>query len=65
MAPRTKTEPRGTRLLTPSEVAERLQFSPRTVVEWLRWEELKGLKIGHQWRIREEDLAKFLEERRP
>jgi excisionase family DNA binding protein len=65
MAARTKTEPRGTRLLTPYEVAKRLQFSPRTVVEWLRMGWLSGVKIGHQWRIREEELAEFIDEHRP
>lgn len=51
-------------LLTPHQVAERLQISPRTVVEWLRMGWLKGVKARHLWRIQEEELAAFLERQR-
>jgi excisionase family DNA binding protein len=53
----------GERFLTPEEVAERLVMAPRTVKEWLRQGKLKGIKIaGKTWRIREEDLAAFLQQ---
>ncbi|MDZ4042536.1 MAG: helix-turn-helix domain-containing protein [Eubacteriales bacterium] len=51
-------------LLTPEEVAERLKVKPRTVGEWLRSGMLTGVKIGGIWRVKEEDLEAFIEERR-
>ena len=53
----------GDILLTPAQVAERLQVSPFTVMGWLRRGKLKGLKAGKFWRIAEEDLKGFLESR--
>ena len=49
-----------TTLLTPGQVAERLQVKERTVLDWLRAGELRGLKLGRLWRIRPDDLEKFL-----
>ena len=49
------------RLLTPAEVATRLNVSLVTVGRWLREGKLKGLKVGRQWRVRESDLEAFLE----
>ena len=49
------------RLLTPAEVATRLNVSLVTVGRWLREGKLKGLKAGRQWRVRESDLEAFLE----
>ena len=51
-------------LLTPAQVAERLQVTERTVYEWLRDGRLVGLKLGRLWRIRSEDLEAFLERSR-
>ena len=48
------------RLLTPEEVADILRVTRRTVYEWLRTGRLRGLKAGPFWRIRPEDLARFL-----
>lgn len=53
----------GDILLTPAQVAERLQVSPFTVMGWLRRGKLKGLKAGKFWRITEDDLKGFLEGR--
>ncbi|WP_272999437.1 helix-turn-helix domain-containing protein [Hydrogenibacillus schlegelii] len=50
------------RLLTPEEVAERLRVTRRSVYEWLRTGRLRGLKAGTRWRIRPEDLERFLSE---
>lgn len=48
-------------LLTPNDVAKRLQVNERTVTQWLRKDLLRGYKIGKEWRISEEDLAAFVE----
>lgn len=49
-------------LLTPEEAAERLAVSPKTVRDWLRSGELKGVKVGRLWRIRPTDLEAFIRE---
>ncbi len=48
-------------LLTPSDVAKRLQMNERTVTQWLRNGHLRGFKIGKEWRVSEEDLETFIE----
>jgi len=48
------------RLLTPEQAAEILTVSPKTIRDWLRSRKLRGVKAGRQWRIRREDLDKFL-----
>lgn len=45
---------------TVDEVAKQLQVLPATVREWLKSGQLKGIKIGRLWRIRQEELDKFL-----
>ena len=52
------------KLLTPEQVAERLQVTERTVYGWLRRGRLPALKLGRLWRIRPEDLEAFLERAR-
>ena len=52
------------KLLTPEQVAERLQVTERTVYGWLRRGNLPALKLGRLWRIRPEDLEGFLESAR-
>ena len=49
------------RLLTPEEVAERLQLSPFTIREYLRQGRLRGVKQDRHWRVREVDLQAFIE----
>ena len=49
------------KLLTPSNVASRLQVNERTVTQWLRKGRLRGFKIGKEWRISPDDLQAFLE----
>ncbi len=44
-------------ILTPSQVAERLQVPIRTVREWLRNGTLQGTKIKNRWQIDESALA--------
>jgi excisionase family DNA binding protein len=53
-------------LLTPEEVADRLQLSGYTILEYLRHGhprggKLRGVKFGKQWRVREADLQAFIE----
>jgi excisionase family DNA binding protein len=54
------------RLLTPEQVADRLQLSVYTILEYLRHGhprggKLRGVKLGKQWRVREADLQAFIE----
>ncbi len=48
-------------LLTPFDVAKRLQMNERTVTHWLRNGHLRGFKIGKEWRVSELDLEAFIE----
>ena len=52
------------KLLTPEQVAERLQVTELTVYGWLRRGRLPALKLGRLWRIRQDDLEAFLENAR-
>ncbi len=61
---RRRDEHVNEQLLTPPQVAERLQVTERTVYQWLRDGRLVGLKLGRLWRIRPEDLEAFLERSR-
>ncbi len=36
-------------LLTPGQVAERLQLQERTVTRWMRTGYLRGFKLGKEW----------------
>ncbi|MGI6633251.1 MAG: helix-turn-helix domain-containing protein [Bacillota bacterium] len=49
-------------VLSPEQVAEVLGISRRTVVAWLQEGKLNGIKVGNRWRVREEDLDKFIDE---
>ncbi len=48
-------------LLTPTDVAKRLQMNERTVTQWLRNGHLRGFKIGKEWRVSDVDLDAFIE----
>jgi excisionase family DNA binding protein len=52
-------------LITPEDTAERLKVSKNTILDWLRSGQLKGVKAGRLWRLRERDLAEFLKEPEP
>jgi excisionase family DNA binding protein len=41
-------------------VAKRLKVSPHTVIDYLRKGRLKGIKLAKHWRVREEELQRFL-----
>lgn len=51
-------------LLTPEQVAKRLQLTPHTIYVWLRAGRLPGIKLGRRWRVKEEDLESYLDDRR-
>ena len=48
-------------LLTPAEVANRLQIHERTVTRWLRGGYLRGFKLGKEWRIAPADVQSFMD----
>ena len=47
-------------LLTPAQVAEKVQVHERTVLRWLSSGKLKGIKLERFWRIKSDDLEIFL-----
>jgi excisionase family DNA binding protein len=49
-------------LLTPEQVAERLNVSRITVMRWLRQGKITGRKLGGKiWRVHPDDLLAFIE----
>jgi len=49
-----------TRLLTPRQVGEQLNFSPRTITRWCREGRFKeAKKVGRVWRIPEGSFDGF------
>ena len=48
-------------LLTVRDAAKYLKIHPETVRTKLREGTLKGVKVGTVWRIKREDLDRFLE----
>lgn len=53
------------KLLTPEQVAERLQVTERTVYRWLTEGRLEGVRLGRLWRIRPEVFEAFLRANTP
>lgn len=49
-------------MLTISEVAEQLRVSEITIYRYLKSGQIKGTKIGKQWRIREDIVEKIKSE---
>lgn len=49
--------------LTIKEVAERLNCSVRTVERMIHTREIIGFKVGADWRIRPENLERWIEKR--
>ena len=54
----TPVSPLG-RLYKTSEVATMLRVAQRTVEDWIRSGQLKGVRYGRLLRVREADLATF------
>lgn len=48
-------------LLSPAQVAERLQVSEYTAVKWMRQGRIRARKLGKFWRVKPEDLEAFIE----
>lgn len=46
------------------EIADMLKVSRQTVYRWVKSGELPAFKLGHDWRIKDSDLQKFIEERK-
>ena len=51
-------------LLTASQVAEILQWNRFTVVKKAEKGEIPGFKLGREWRFRQEDLLRWIDEKR-
>jgi excisionase family DNA binding protein len=51
--------------LTTDEVLEYLRINARTVYRLIRNGEIPAVRIGRQWRIRRNDLDRWLETQRP
>ena len=50
-------------LLTIAEVAAYLKLSRRTAWRWCKNGQLPAVKVGHQWRVAQSDLEKFVQRR--
>jgi len=50
--------------LTPQDVSDHLQVSVYTVRRWIKQGELPAYKVGRLWRIKREDLDRWLEQQR-
>lgn len=50
-------------LLTVRETSDLLKVKEATVRTWIRDDQLRAIKFGRDWRIREEDLEAFIEAR--
>ena len=55
------------RWFTVEQIAQQIQVSEQTVRRWLRDGSIRGHSFGGKagWRVKESDLNKFLETRRP
>ena len=60
-AERPPTSPE--RLLTIPDAAECMRVSTKTIRRWISGGELPAAKLGFQWRIRPQDLTRFVRDR--
>lgn len=51
-------------MYTCEEVAERYSVKVITVWDWIRKKKLNAIKLGREYRVSEDDLIQFEEERR-
>jgi excisionase family DNA binding protein len=51
-------------LLTVQDVAHERRMDRRTVYRYLQQGQLRGRKVGREWRIRRRDLTAYLDARR-
>lgn len=52
------------KMYTCEEVAERYSVKVITVWNWIRKKKLNAIKLGREYRVSEDDLIQFEEERR-
>lgn len=52
----------GTPMLTPEEVAQRLNVTRRTVMDWIYRGVLPSVKVGKQVRVDAADLERFIQQ---
>ena len=57
-----ETELEPLRVLTIKETAAMLRMSQRTVQRLIHRKELRSFKVGGQWRLRESEVVKWLED---
>ncbi len=57
----SRTGPELSRLLTVAEVAAVMRVSRMTVYRLIRRGQLKAIRVGRNYRVREEDLTTYLE----
>ena len=55
----------GDRLVTVAEVSERTGFTAGAVRDWIKRAVLPAVRVGKEYRVREEDLAKLLAGKTP
>jgi excisionase family DNA binding protein len=55
--------PGGSSLLTVAEVAAHMRVSNMTVYRLIKGGELAAVRVGHNYRIRESELERYLAER--
>ena len=48
--------------LSPKDIAQRLGVTQATVINYIKRGQLKGRKLGGQWRVRVEDYLKFIQD---
>jgi excisionase family DNA binding protein len=53
----------GTQWLSVDDIAHELGVHPDTVRGWIRERKLRATKLGRDYRIRREDLDKFISDR--
>jgi excisionase family DNA binding protein len=50
------------RYYAPREIAEHFEVSQATVTNWLNQGKLQGFRAGGRWKIREDDVFRFVQE---
>ncbi|MFD2926291.1 helix-turn-helix domain-containing protein [Halobacillus naozhouensis] len=50
------------KMLTIDDLCEILQLRPNTIRNYLKEGKIRGSKFGREWRVKQEDLDKFIED---
>ena len=50
------------KIMITKDVAETLKVSETTIIRWIKGGKLPAFRIGKDWRIRKDDLDRFLDE---